>query len=261
MQMKAADGRQVLHLQNVSKRFGGLYAVRDINLDVAHGERLGLIGPNGAGKTTLFNVITGDLRGTEGKISLFGQDVTKTAVRKRVARGLRRTYQKSSLFDSLTVGENLYLGVLGPQEGYLKRHYNIVLKAEKDGRRMDQAKEIATMVRLEKKFDWSSGLLSHGERRQLEIGLAMTLEPRLVMFDEPVSGLSPDERKMVVDMLESLPPDITLLLIEHDMHVALKVSQRVVVLHEGRIIREGTPAQISADAEVQRVYLGGTFNG
>jgi len=259
--MRRADAQQVLHLQDVSKRFGGLYAVRDINLDVAHGERLGLIGPNGAGKTTLFNVVTGDLRTTEGRIFLFGQDVTKTAVRKRIARGMRRTYQKSSLCNSLTVGENLYLGILGPQNGGLRRHYDMVRKASKDKRRMDQAMDIAKVVRLEKKFDWSSGLLSHGERRQLEIGLAMTLEPRLVMFDEPVSGLSPEERKMVIDMLKSLPADITLLLIEHDMHVALNVSKRVVVLHEGRIIREGTPAQISADAEVQRIYLGGTFNG
>jgi branched-chain amino acid transport system ATP-binding protein len=250
-----------LNLQKVSKRFGGLYAVRDVNLDVAHGERLGLIGPNGAGKTTLFNVITGDLRETEGEIFLFGQDVTRTAVRRRVAIGLRRTYQKSSLFNSLTVGENLYLGVLGPQAGRSRRHYDLVRLARKDKSRVDAAYNIARTVRLEDKFDISSGLLSHGERRQLEIGLAMSLEPRLVMFDEPVSGLSPEERKMVVQMLQSLPEDITLLLIEHDMHVALSISQRVVVLHEGHIIREGTPAEISADPEVQRVYLGRTFDG
>lgn len=126
---------------------------------------------------------------------------------------------------------------------------------------MDSAHDIAGAVRLEDKFDTSSGLLSHGERRQLEIGLAMALEPRLVMFDEPVSGLSPEERKMVVQMLRLLPKDITLLLIEHDMHVALSVSERVVVLHEGKVIREGTPEQISADPEVQRIYLGGTVNG
>lgn len=250
-----------LTLQNVSKRFGGLYAVRDVNLDVAHGERLGLIGPNGAGKTTLFNVITGDLRETEGEIFLFGQNVTRTAVRKRVAIGLRRTYQKSSLFNSLTVGENLYLGILGPQAGGGRRHYDLIRQAKKDRSRVDSAHDIAGAVRLEDKFDTSSGLLSHGERRQLEIGLAMALEPRLVMFDEPVSGLSPEERKMVVQMLRLLPKDITLLLIEHDMHVALSVSERVVVLHEGKVIREGTPEQISADPEVQRIYLGGTVNG
>jgi branched-chain amino acid transport system ATP-binding protein len=182
-------------------------------------------------------------------------------VRRRVAIGLRRTYQKSSLFNSLTVGENLYLGVLGPQAGRSRRHYDLVRLARKDKSRVDAAYNIARTVRLEDKFDISSGLLSHGERRQLEIGLAMSLEPRLVMFDEPVSGLSPEERKMVVQMLQSLPEDITLLLIEHDMHVALSISQRVVVLHEGHIIREGTPAEISADPEVQRVYLGRTFDG
>jgi branched-chain amino acid transport system ATP-binding protein len=250
-----------LSLKNVSKRFGGLYAVRDVNLDVTHGERLGLIGPNGAGKTTLFNVITGDLRETDGKILLFGQDVTRTAVRKRVAIGLRRTYQKSSLFDSLTVGENLYLGILGPHVGRGRKHYDLARLAKKDKKRMDRALEIAKAVNLEKVLETRSGLLSHGERRQLEFGLAIAMEPRLVMFDEPVSGLSPEERKMVIDMLRSLPKDITLLLIEHDMHVALSISERVVVLHEGHIIREGTPAEISADPEVQRVYLGRTFDG
>ncbi|UCB45724.1 MAG: ABC transporter ATP-binding protein [Spirochaetota bacterium] len=250
-----------LSLKNVSKRFGGLYAVRDVNLDVTHGERLGLIGPNGAGKTTLFNVITGDLRETEGKIFLFGQDVTRTAVRKRVAIGLRRTYQKSSLFDSLTVGENLYLAILGPQVGRGRSHYNLSRLAKKDKQRMDRAMEVAKTVNLEKMFETRSGLLSHGERRQLEFGLAIAIEPRLVMFDEPVSGLSPEERKMVVDMLKSLPKDITLLLIEHDMHVALSISERVVVLHEGCIIRVGTPKEISGDPEVQMVYLGGTVNG
>jgi len=249
-----------LSLLNVSKRFGGLYAVRDVNLDVAHGERLGLIGPNGAGKTTLFNVINGDLRETEGKIFLFGQDVTRTAVRRRVALGLRRTYQKSSLLDSLTVGENLYLGLLGPHVGKGRRHYDMVRLAAKDKKRHSRAREIAKIVRLEEKFEMRAGLLSHGERRQLEFGLAISLEPRMVMFDEPVSGLSPDERKMVIEMLRSLPADITLLLIEHDMTVALSISQRVVVLHEGGIIREGTPEQISADPEVQRIYLGGTIH-
>jgi branched-chain amino acid transport system ATP-binding protein len=250
-----------LSLKNVSKRFGGLYAVRNINLDVAHGERLGLIGPNGAGKTTLFNVITGDLRETEGKILLFEKDVTRTAVRKRVAIGLRRTYQKSSLFNSLTVGENLYLGILGPHVGRGRRHYDLARLAKEDRKRMDRAREIARVVNLEEVFDKRSGLLSHGERRQLEFGLAIAIEPRLVMFDEPVSGLSPEERKMVVNMLQSLPKDITLLLIEHDMHVALSISERVIVLYEGRIVREGTPKEISADPEVQRIYLGGARDG
>lgn len=230
--------------------------MRDVNLDVAHGERVGLIGPNGAGKTTLFNVITGDLRETKGKIFLFEQDVTRTAVRKRVAIGLRRTYQKSSLFNPLTVGENLYLGILGPQAEKKRRHFDMVRLVKKDKKRFNRAREMAKAVNLEDKFDTRVGLLSHGERRQLEFGLAIAFEPRLVMFDEPASGLSPDERKMIVNMLKSLSSDITMLLIEHDMSVALSVSERVVVLNEGRIIREGTPEEISNDPKVKQVYFG-----
>lgn len=250
-----------LSLQRVSKRFGGLYAVRDIDMNVAHGERLALIGPNGAGKTTLFNVITGDLRESGGKIILFGRDVTRTPVRRRVAFGLRRTYQKSSLFNSLTVAENLYLGLLGPERGSSRRHYDMVRLAKKDSEHFKRVVEIAKMVGLGERFDMCTGNLSHGEQRQLEFGLAIACEPRLVMFDEPVSGLSPEERKMVVGMLKSLSVKVTLLLIEHDMTVALSIAERVIVLHEGRIIKEGTPEEISADPVVQQVYLGGKING
>lgn len=249
-----------LSLERVSKRFGGLYAVRDIDMNVAHGERLALIGPNGAGKTTLFNVITGDLHESGGKIILFSQDVTRTSVRKRVAIGLRRTYQKSSLFNSLTVAQNLYLGVIGPHAGRKRKHYDMLRLAKKDSARFQRVVEIAESVGLAERLDTYCGYLSHGEQRQLEFGLAIALEPRLVMFDEPVSGLSPEERKMVVRMLKSLPKEVTLLLIEHDMTVALSVSERVIVLHEGRIIKEGSPDEISADPKVKQVYLGGKVN-
>lgn len=254
--MRNKGNVKVLSLQSVCKRFGGFYALRDINLDVTQGERLALIGPNGAGKTTLFNLINGDLRATAGKIFLFGQDVTRAPVRRRVAMGIRRTYQKSSLFDSLTVGENLYLGILGPQTKKKRGHYNMVGSVRKDKERLKHARAIAKAVSLEGKFDLPVGMLSHGERRQLELGLAIALEPSILMFDEPVSGLSSNERKVIVNMLKSLPSHITVLLIEHDMNVALSVSERVVVLHEGQIIREGSPEEISDDPKVKQIYLG-----
>lgn len=259
--MKQRGNTKILSLQNVCKRFGGFYALRDISLDIAQGERVAIIGPNGAGKTTLFNLINGDLEVTEGKIFIFGQDVTKAPVRKRVNMGIRRTYQKSSLFDTLTVGENLYLGVLGPQVEKKLKHYNMVGLVRRDEETFHRAQVIARTVGLEDKFCTPAGLLSHGERRQLEIGLAIALNPAILMFDEPVSGLSSDERGIIVKMLKSLSSHITMLLIEHDMNVALTLSERIVVLHEGCIIREGTPEEISNDPKVKEVYLGGSIHG
>lgn len=245
-----------LSLQDVTKRFGGLFALRGITLDVAQGERLALIGPNGAGKTTMFNVIAGDLRETKGKIILFGEDITKKPIRHRVAIGLRRTYQKSALFQTLTVAQNLYLSIIGLKGGC----YNMVRSVNKDAEAYQRAVEIAESVGLSGKLNVRTGHLSHGEQRQLEFGMAIAYRPRLVMFDEPASGLSPEERKMVVNLLVSLPLEVTLLLIEHDMDVAFNVAERVVVLHEGQIISEGSPEKISGDPLVQEIYLGGRID-
>lgn len=246
-----------LSLEGVSKRFGGLEAVRDVHMSVPHGERRALIGPNGAGKTTLFNVIAGDLPATSGSITVFDRDVTHLPPHRRVKLGLRRTYQTSALFDKLTVAENLYLGVLGPRG---TGHFNMVKHASADSMCVDRAAEVAGIVRLTDKLTTKAGDLSHGERRQLEIGLALSHEPRLIMLDEPAAGLSADEREVIIGLMNALGDDITLLLIEHDMDVALNVSDRVTVLHEGSIIAEGTPSEISSNDLVQQVYLGGSLH-
>jgi branched-chain amino acid transport system ATP-binding protein len=242
-----------LSLNGVSKRFGGLEAVRDVHMDVPHGERRALIGPNGAGKTTLFNVIAGDLPVTSGNINVFGQDVTGMPPHRRVKLGLTRTYQTSALFDTLTVAQNMYLGVIGPAGS---RHFDMLRLAEKDIAHQERALQVIEVVGLGDRVTTSTGDLSHGERRQLEVGLAIAYKPRLVMLDEPASGLSPEERQSLIDLLNSLEQDITLLLIEHDMEVAFNVSERVTVLHDGRVIVEGTPEEISANDVVQKVYLG-----
>lgn len=242
-----------LSLDGVSKRFGGLEAVRDVHMDVPHGERRALIGPNGAGKTTLFNVIAGDLPVTSGRITVFGQDVTGMPPHRRVKLGLTRTYQTSALFDTLTVAQNMYLGVIGPAGS---RHYDMLRLAEKDDVHKERALQVIETVGLGDRVTTRTGDLSHGERRQLEVGLAIAYKPRLVMLDEPAAGLSPEERQVLIDLLNSLKQDITLLLIEHDMDVAFNVSERVTVLHDGRVIVEGTPEEISANEMVQNVYLG-----
>ncbi len=231
--------------------------MRDVDMDIALSERRALIGPNGAGKTTLFNIISGDLPATSGRITLMGKDVTHMPVHRRVMLGLRRTYQTSALFNALTVGENLYLGVSGPRKG----HLNMFKLASRDMEGMARVREIAEAVGLTSKLSTAAGHLSHGEQRQLEFGLAIAWEPRMVMLDEPASGLSPEERKVLVKLLKALSREITLLLIEHDMDVALSVSDRVTVLHEGRVIAEGSPTEITSDSQVQTVYLGGALHG
>ena len=246
-----------LSIKGVTKRFGGLVAVRDVFMDIPLGERRALIGPNGAGKTTLFNVIAGDLPATTGEIQVFGHNVTRMSPHQRVKYGLRRTYQTSALFQRLTVAENLYLGVLGPKK---KGHFNLFGIAKNDKVIMERVYKIGESVQLSDRITSKVSDLSHGERRQLEIGLAIAHEPRLIMLDEPAAGLSIDERKVVVDLMNSFDRTISLLLIEHDMEVALKIGERVTVLHEGQIIAEGSPSEISNNSLVQEVYLGESLN-
>ncbi len=243
-----------LALRGVSKRFGGLSAVRDISLEIPHGQRRALIGPNGAGKTTLFNLIAGDLRATNGQIAVFGQDVTRIAAHRRVELGLRRTYQTSALFDRLTVIQNLYLGVLGPVGHWT--HLDIVTIPERDTTHMERVMEIAEAVRMTHRLEITAGELGHGERRQLELGLAIAWKPRLIMLDEPAAGLSADERGVLMGLIRKLDRSVSVLLIEHDMEVALNVAEQVTVLHDGAVIANGTPTEISSNALVQQVYLG-----
>ena len=245
----------ILRLRGVGRRFGGLHAVDDVSLDVLPGERRAILGPNGAGKTTLFNVISGDLAPTSGTIELFGSDVTPLAARQRAKLGLARTYQKSRLFLGLSVEDNLYLAWLGVERGHLRP----VLLPKRDAEIRRRAGEIARLIGLGDRLDLVVGSLSHGEQRQLEVGMARISEPKLMLLDEPASGLSRGERIALTDLLLQLDPSITLILIEHDMDVALRVAQRVTMMHDGRVIVEGTPAEIRANETVHELYLGSSY--
>ncbi len=247
---------EVLSLQGVSKKFGGVAALNDINMKIKEGSHIGIIGPNGAGKTTLFNVITGEHRQSSGKIVLFGEDVTRKPVRKRVALGLSRTYQSTSVFDTLTVEQNISLSLCGLS----RSQFNMFNSENRDLVHSARIKEIAEAIGLKEKLKTVSSDLSHGEKRQLEIGLAISKSPHLVMLDEPAAGLSPFERDGMVKLLNLLLRDITLLIIEHDMGVAFKIAKYIFVLHEGRIIAEGSPKEISSDPIVQEVYFGGRMD-
>ena len=247
-----ASAEPTLRLRGVGRRFGGLLAVHQVDLDVVPGERRAILGPNGAGKTTLFNVITGDFPPTAGSVELFGRDVTFLPARKRAKLGLARTYQQSRLFPGLSVEENIYLSILGMSTGHLRP----VAISKRDGAIRERAREAAKRVVIDHKLSELMGSLSHGEHRQAAIAMALAVKPRLLMLDEPASGLSRGERDLLTGILLDLDRDITLLLIEHDMDVALTVAENVTVMHDGRVIAEGTPAEIRANQLVHDLYLG-----
>jgi branched-chain amino acid transport system ATP-binding protein len=246
-----AHAEPTLRLRGVGRRFGGLHAVRDVTLDVADGERRAILGPNGAGKTTLFNVIAGDFPVSSGTVELLGQDVTTMAARHRAKLGLARTYQQSRLFGGLTVEDNIYLSIRGVTGGHLRP-----VIGRRDTEIRERARDYARRVAIDGKLSELVGSLSHGEHRQVGLALALASEPKILMLDEPCSGLSRGERTLLTELLLALEKEITLILIEHDMDVALRVAERVTMMHDGRVIVEGTPDEIRANELVHDLYLG-----
>jgi branched-chain amino acid transport system ATP-binding protein len=241
-----------LELRGVTKMFGALAAIRDVTMTVRAGERRAVLGSNGAGKTTLFNCVTGDFFPTSGTIRLFGEDVTRFPAHERIRRGLRRTYQISLLFGGLTVADNVYLACRGVSRGRFS-----LLRPRRGDVLVARAAELIEAVHLTASSQTLVSELSYGQQRQLEIALALAGAPRLILFDEPAAGLSPTERAELVAILTGLPPHIGYIIIEHDMDVALRVAESVTMMHNGRVFKEGTPAEIENDPEVQELYLGG----
>ncbi len=241
-----------LVLEGVTRTFGALKAIEDISFSVAAGERRALIGANGAGKTTLFNTISGDFLPTAGRVRFFGEDVTVTPPHERIRMGLRRTYQSSLLFRNLTVRDNLFLAVRGVARG----RYGFLRPRAAHPSRL-ATDDLLRRVRLEGVADQLVSALSHGQQRQLEIGMALAGAPRFFLFDEPAAGLSPAERRELVLLLSALPAHMSYIIIEHDLDVALRVAERVTVMHNGHVLKHGTPAEIESDADVQAIYIGG----
>jgi len=249
---KATDSAEpILRLRGIGRRFGGLDAVRELDLEVRPRERRAILGPNGAGKTTLFNLISGEFPATSGTVELFGSDVTGEPARRRARMGLSRTFQTARLFLGLSVEDNVYLAVLGVREGHLRP-----VRSPKDDVMFERAREVATEMGLGEVLDRTVDELSHGEQRQLEVAMARATDPKLMMLDEPAAGLSRGERQRLTELLLALDPAITLILIEHDMDVALRVADWVTMMHDGRVIAEGTPAEIRANETVHELYLG-----
>jgi branched-chain amino acid transport system ATP-binding protein len=253
-QPAAERAEPILRLRGIGRRFGGVHAVQEVTLDLGARERRAILGPNGAGKTTLFNLISGEIPPNEGTIELFGTDVTSLPARARPRLGLSRTFQTSRVLAGLSVEDNIYLAILGAGEG----HYRPVRNA-RDGEIRERARAVASDMGLEGRLERIAGELSHGEQRQLEVAMARSTDPKLMMLDEPAAGLSRSERQRLTELLLALDPGISLLLIEHDMDVALRVAEWVTMMHDGRVIVEGTPAEIRANETVHELYLGSQF--
>jgi branched-chain amino acid transport system ATP-binding protein len=253
-----ADGQTepVLRLEGVSRRFGGLVAVDGVSLTLGPRRRLAVIGPNGAGKTTLFRLIAGDVPPSQGRIFLFGREVTRLPAHRRARLGLSRTFQVSNLFAGLSVLDNARLAAQAGQPGRWRR-----LGPVRPGDRVG----LAAMEALERagiaaRAGDRVAELSHGEQRQLEVALALATLPRLLLLDEPAAGLSAGERSRLRELLGSLPDSLPLLLIEHDMTLALSLADEVLCLHNGRPIALGPPDRVRGDPTVQAVYLGRTVD-
>lgn len=248
----ATGTANALELRGVSKLFGALAALSDIDLIVRPSERRAVLGSNGAGKTTLFNCVTGDFPSTTGSIRFFGEDITRFPPHERIRRGLRRTYQISQLFNGLSVLDNIYLSCVG-----VSRSRFTFLRPRRDDALLASAENLVRVVHLEDVKDEQVALLSYGQQRQLEIAMALAGAPRFILFDEPAAGLSPTERTELIEILLGLPAHMGFIIIEHDMDVALRVAESVTMMHNGRIFKEGSPAEIEEDPEVQALYLGG----
>jgi branched-chain amino acid transport system ATP-binding protein len=242
----------LLDLDRVGIHFGGLKAVDGVSLAIEAGRRRAIIGPNGAGKTTLFNAITGELRLSTGHVRFAGQDVSRLRPDQRAALGLSRTFQITNLFPGLSVDENVKLAV----RALSRRKFSLLGPGrvrDDERERVEAALERSALVA---RRDHLVRNLSYGEQRQLELAMALTGQPKLLLLDEPAAGLSPAERVAIARLIRALPTDLTLVLIEHDIDLALGLVDYVTCMCDGKVLVEGTPAEIRANESVQEVYLG-----
>jgi branched-chain amino acid transport system ATP-binding protein len=242
----------LLELKDLSKSFEGLQAVRNVTLTIMPGDRKAIIGPNGAGKTTLFNVITGILPATSGQVLLFGQDVTNWPSHRRIALGMARTFQVTSLFPMLTVLDNVLLAINGPRKTKF-----VMWRFDSSYRdTYEKAYRLLGQAGFLDRKDVEVRNLSHGEQRQLEIVLGLASDPKILLLDEPAAGLSSGESTEMAEFLMKLDPGLAILLIEHDMDVVFDVASQISVLHFGEVLETGTPQQIHSSVKVQEIYLG-----
>jgi branched-chain amino acid transport system ATP-binding protein len=241
-----------LEIHELKKAFGGLPAINGVSLSVEPGERRLIIGPNGAGKTTLFNLITGDLPRDAGSIRLFGEEVSRWKPHRRVHRGLARTYQIITLFPKDTLEHNIVLSLLGLS----KTRWNAFRPLPKKNQFHEEANRVLALVGLQHLAQRPVSEVAYGEKRRVEIAMALAQKPKVLLLDEPLAGLSREERASVKQLIAGIPRDTTVVMIEHDMDTALDMAERITVLHYGSVIVEGTRAEVVADPKTREVYLG-----
>ena len=241
-----------LAVRNLEKSFGGLRVTSDVSLAVEPGERRLIIGPNGAGKTTLFNLITGELRPDGGSVALFDRDITRVPSRRRFHLGIARTYQIITLFHGETLLRNVMLSLLGLS----RLRWNPFVRLARQAALMARARETLARVALDHLADRPLAQTSYGERRRVEVAMALAQNPRVLLLDEPFAGLSTDERRDVLRLVTSIPRDVTIVMIEHDMDVALDFAERISVLHFGEVVVEGTRGEVVAHPRTREIYLG-----
>ena len=242
----------LLKLEDVGIHFGALKAVDGISLQVAAGERVAILGPNGAGKTTLFNAISGMPPPTCGAVLLDGKDITRLNPNGRAQRGIARTFQITNLFFGLSVEENLLLAARGL--GRVK--FSMWRSDSARGGEQQLVDSALAKCHLESKRHLLVKEISYGEQRQLELAMSLTSSPRLLLLDEPAAGLSPADRVVMAEVIRGLPATLSLILIEHDIDLALGLVDRVVCMHQGKVLVEGSPDEIRGNAQVQEIYLG-----
>ena len=243
----------MLRLDRLVKSFGALQVTREVSLEVPQGVRHAIIGPNGAGKTTLFNLIAGELRPTSGRIEIGGRDATRLSPDKRARLGLARSFQRNNLFQSQSVRNNLLLADMAAW-GTGKRFWPLL---SKERAAHERAEAIAEQVGLSEELERQVSELSYGAQRQLEVGLALIARPKVLLLDEPTSGMSPEETGRMLRLVDDLPRDLAILLIEHDMDLVFTHADRITVLNYGQVLMEGTPQEVRGSDVVQEIYLGG----
>ena len=241
-----------LELRGLEKAFGGLRVTADVSLAVDQGERRLIIGPNGAGKTTLFNLITGELPADVGSIRLFEHDITRVPSRRRAHLGLARTYQIVTLFPGETLLRNVTLSLLGLS----RLRWNPLVRLDRQSALLAAARQTLSLVGLDHLAERPLAQTAYGERRRVEIAMALAQNPKVLLLDEPFAGLSSDERRDVQLLLAAIPREVTIVMIEHDMDVALDFAERITVLHFGKVEVEGTRSEVVAHPRTREIYLG-----